>query len=70
MSSVVVDSPGFDVFRRPAVVYCHRKGGSDMSEYFKLFNAITDAIRVLEELRAQLVAAQQEAEEQYISRPE
>lgn len=41
-----------------------------MPEYFKLFNAITDAIRALERLCEQLKAAQAEAEEQYISRPE
>lgn len=40
-----------------------------MPEYFKLFNAITDAIRALEQLREFLEAAQSAAEEAYISRP-
>lgn len=38
--------------------------------YFALFNAITDAIRALDALRASLVKAQQDAEESYISRSE
>ena len=35
--------------------------------YFALFNAITDAIRALYNLREALVAAQQKAEELYIN---
>lgn len=41
-----------------------------MPEYSLLFNTITDAIRVLEQLRLALVAAQLKAEELYISREE
>lgn len=41
-----------------------------MSEYYLLFNAITDAISALEVLRTQLAEAQQHAEEIYISREE
>ena len=37
-----------------------------MKEYSVLFNAITDAIRTLQELQHALVAAQQKAEELYI----
>lgn len=40
-----------------------------MTEYTMLFNAITDAIAALAALQAALVAAQQEAEDLYISRP-
>lgn len=48
-----------------------REGGEDMPpEYTLLFNAITDAIRALEQLLCTLRSAQQKAEEQYISRPE
>lgn len=46
------------------------KGGISMPEYSLLFNAITDAIRALEQLRLALEAAQQEAEELYVSRAE
>lgn len=38
-----------------------------MKEYTLLFNAITDAIEELEKLKQQLIIAQQEAEEIYIS---
>lgn len=38
-----------------------------MKEYTLLFNAITDAIEELEKLKQQLITAQQEAEEIYIS---
>lgn len=41
-----------------------------MPEYFLLFNAITDAIRELEQLKDALKAAQAVAEELYINRPE
>ena len=37
-----------------------------MKEYSVLFNAITDAIRALQELQQVLMAAQQKAEELYI----
>ena len=37
-----------------------------MKEYSVLFNAITDAIRDLQELQQALMAAQQKAEELYI----
>ena len=37
---------------------------------FTLFNALTDAIKAIDELRAQLIEAQQQAEEVYMSRPE
>ena len=37
-------------------------------EYILLFNTITDALGTLESLRAELIAAQQKAEELYISR--
>lgn len=37
-------------------------------EYLLLFNAITDVEQSLERLRQQLILAQQEAEELYISR--
>ena len=35
-------------------------------EYLFLFNAVTDAILALESLRAELMAAQQTAEELYV----
>lgn len=38
-----------------------------MDYNFELFNAITDALKSLEEIRAILVTAQQTAEEIYIS---
>lgn len=38
-----------------------------MKKYTLLFNAITDAIEELEKLKQQLIIAQQEAEEIYIS---
>ena len=38
-----------------------------MDYNFKLFNAITDALEALETARAILIAAQQNAEEIYIS---
>lgn len=37
-------------------------------EYTLLFNAITDALKTLEELRDNLIEAQQQAEEMYISK--
>lgn len=37
-----------------------------MKEYSVLFNAITDAIRALQELQLTLMVAQQKAEELYI----
>jgi hypothetical protein len=37
-----------------------------MKEYFVLFNAITDAIRALQDLQLALMVAQQKAEELYI----
>lgn len=37
-----------------------------MDYYFSLFNAVTDAIKALERIRAELILAQQEAEEKYI----
>jgi hypothetical protein len=37
-----------------------------MKEYSVLFNAITDAIRALQELQLALMVAQQKAEELYI----
>lgn len=37
-------------------------------EYSVLFNAITDALKTLEELRENLIYAQQVAEEIYISK--
>ena len=37
-----------------------------MKEYSVLFNAITDAIRALQELQQALMVAQQKAEELYI----
>ena len=39
-------------------------------EYTLLFNAITDAEAVLEQLRLRLIAAQQEAEELFLSTEE
>lgn len=36
-------------------------------EYTLLFNAITDAENTLEQLRARLIAAQQQAEELFLS---
>ena len=44
-----------------------QKGENAMKEYTLLFNAITDAIEELEKLKQQLIIAQQEAEEIYIS---
>lgn len=47
-----------------------RKDGSHMEitkEYLVLFNAITDIERELESLRTKLIAAQQLAEDLYIS---
>ena len=41
-----------------------------MTEYALLFNAITDAIAALEKLSEALKAAQCEAEELFVSRPE
>jgi hypothetical protein len=38
-----------------------------MDYNFELFNAITDALKSLEEIRAILMTAQQKAEEIYIS---
>jgi len=37
-------------------------------EYILLFNTITDALETLEQLRNELIHAQQQAEEIYISR--
>ena len=37
-----------------------------MKEYSVLFNAVTDAIRALQELQLALMVAQQKAEELYI----
>lgn len=37
-----------------------------MKEYSVLFNAITDAIRALQELQLALIEAQQQAEDLYI----
>ena len=37
---------------------------------FTLFNVLTEAIKVIDELRAQLTETQQQAEEVYMSRPE
>jgi hypothetical protein len=37
-------------------------------EYILLFNTITDALKTLEDLRTELIHAQQQAEELYISR--
>ena len=39
-----------------------------MEEYTTLFNAITDAIEELENLKRQLVSAQQKAEEIFIEK--
>ena len=39
-------------------------------EYTLLFNAITDAENTLEQLRTQLIAAQQQAEELFLSAAE
>lgn len=39
-----------------------------MEEYTTLFNAITDAIKKLEDLRQQLIFAQQKAEEIFIEK--
>ena len=39
-----------------------------MKEYSVLFNAITDALETLEKLREDLIKAQQNAEEIYISK--
>ena len=39
-----------------------------MEEYFRLFNAITDAISALDALRESLMNAQLHAEDIYISR--
>ena len=41
-----------------------------MKEYSVLFNAITDAIRALQELQLALMTAQQKAEELYIEETE
>jgi hypothetical protein len=44
-------------------------GGETMpEEYTLLFNAITDALEALEKIRAELIWAQQQAEEIYISK--
>ena len=40
------------------------------TKYLLLFNAITDAISALDNLRDRLVAVQQESEEMYISSEE
>lgn len=37
-------------------------------EYSVLFNAITDTLKTLDELRSNLITAQQQAEELYISK--
>ena len=37
-----------------------------MQPYFYLFNAVTDAIRALQDLQLALILAQQKAEESYI----
>ena len=42
------------------------KGGEIVDYNFSLFNAITDALTVLEQAKAILIAAQQNAEEVYI----
>jgi len=39
-------------------------------EYTLLFNAITDTIKQLEEMKARLIEIQQQAEEIYISKEE
>ena len=41
-----------------------------MTEYTLPFNAITDAIRALEQLSEALKAAQRDAEELFLNRPE
>lgn len=41
-----------------------------MPEYTLLFNTITDAIRALEQLSEVLKAAQADAEELFLNRPE
>ena len=40
------------------------------TEYLLLFNAVTDAIKVLQELQLALMAAQQKAEDLFIERTE
>ena len=48
-------------------VLSYNPGGDFMTkEYLFLFNAVTDAILALESLRAELMAAQQTAEEIYV----
>ena len=37
-------------------------------EYLLLFNAVTDAIKSLQDLQAKLIQAQQQAEELYLKR--
>ena len=37
-------------------------------EYILLFNAITDALHILDELRDKLIQAQRDAEEVYIAK--
>ena len=37
-----------------------------MKAYFSLFNAITDAIRALQDLQLALILAQQKAEDMYL----
>ena len=40
-----------------------------MKAYFFLFNAITDAIRSLQDLQLALILAQQKAEDMYLDEP-
>jgi hypothetical protein len=40
-----------------------------MKAYFSLFNAITDAIRALQDLQLALILAQQKAEDMYLDEP-
>ena len=58
-------------FRRVStiIIWYSFGGGETMpEEYIVIFNAITDALKTLEELRENLILAQQTAEEIYISK--
>lgn len=60
----------FDHFRRQDYdILPSREVISMTEEYILLFNTITDVLETLEQLRNELIHAQQQAEELYISRP-
>ena len=55
-----------DAFRHAHCAIVHMKGGDAMEYNVALFNAITDALATLEQAKAILIAAQQDAEEIYM----